>query len=392
MRILATGQVLSGVGTGAAVSTGALLVSSVTGSSAWSGMASTANTLGAALAAVPLAVLAQRHGRRPSLTGGAVAAAAGAALVVLGAGSRAAWLVVAAMIVMGTGTALSFQARFAATDLSTDTTRGKDLSLVVWATTVGAVAGPNLTTVSDTFARSLGLPELTGGFVIAAIAQLAGALVYFAGLRPDPLVVACTAQAGVAEPGNQLRGGAWRVLASNVAARRAVLAVAGSHAVMVALMSMAPVHLTDHGGSLTSVGVTISLHVAGMFALSPVFGALVDRLGATRVILIGQGLLLLALATAFFSADRQSLVTFSLLFLGLGWSAATVAGSTRLSEAVELSRRTKVQGTSDLLMNLAGAVGGAAAGPILAQVGFDGLAGVLVIVVLGVVAGQLRRG
>lgn len=391
VRVLAAGQVLSGVGTGAAVSTGALLVANVTGSSSWSGMASTANTLGAALAAVPLAALAQHRGRRPSLAGGAVIAAAGAALVVVGAGLGAPLLVIASMVVMGTGTALSFQARFAATDLATDASRGRDLSLVVWATTIGAVAGPNLTTLSGALARTFGLPDLTGGFVIAAVAQLAGATVYYTGLRPDPLAVVRTSDVCGAGPTSRLRGGVWRLLASNGIARRAVLAVAGSHAVMVALMSMTPVHLTEHGGSLTSVGVTISLHIAGMFALSPVFGFLVDRLGGTRVVLVGQVLLLLALATAALGAHRSSLVTVSLVLLGLGWSAATVAGSTLLSGSVEPSRRTKVQGTSDLLMNLAGAAGGALAGPILAGVGFEGLAAVLVAVVAAVVTSQLRR-
>ena len=66
--------------------------------------------------------------------------------------------------------------------------------------------------------------------------------------------------------------------------------VAFSHATMVALMSMAPVHLREHGATLTVVGLTISLHVARMYALSPVFGWLADRLGRIPGILAGQSL------------------------------------------------------------------------------------------------------
>lgn len=389
--MLIAGQIVSGLGVGAAVSMGALLVAAVTGSEAWSGMAATMNTLGAALFAIPLALLARRRGRRISLTTGALVAALGALAVTLSAVLGSPFLLLVSMAVMGIGSALNFQSRFAATDLATDGTRGRDLSLVVWSTTLGAVIGPNLAEPSDALGRAVGLPELSGGFVIAAAAQLVGAVLYAIALRPDPLLLALGPHRVMPAGPRRRPGRGLAILRRNPAARRAVLAVALSHAVMVALMGMTPIHLMGHGGSLSIVGLTISLHVAGMFGLSPIFGLLTDRIGGRAVILLGQVLLMAAMVIAALGAQSNALVAIALVLLGLGWSAANVAGSTMLSGAVPVEQRPATQGTSDLLMNLAGASGGALAGLILAGVGFDGLALCLLVPVAVVTVDQLGR-
>ncbi|NAZ75426.1 MFS transporter [Kineococcus sp. T13] len=386
VQVLAAGQVLGGLGTGATLSLGALLITDVAGSPAWSGMAATMSTLGAAALAVPLARLARARGRRTSLSTGALLAVAGALAVVAAAVAGSLPALLAGVLLLGAGQALNLQARFAATDLATEDTRGRDLSLVVWSTTLGAVAGPNLFGPGEAVGRALDLPALTGGFVIAAAAQALSAAVYLLGLRPGPLRVAgappapATALAGDAPA----REGALSTLRTSPAARRAVLTVAGSHAVMVALMSMTPVHLSEHGASLSVVGLTISLHVAGMYALSPVFGTLSDRLGARAVVLGGQGLFLAALVLSLLGADGTGVVTAGLVLLGLGWSASTVAGSTLVTGAVPPAQRPALQGASDALMSLAGAVGGAVAGPVLARVGFEGLAAALLVLVAAV--------
>ncbi|MDN5820430.1 MAG: MFS transporter [Brachybacterium sp.] len=391
VAVLIAGQIVSGLGIGAAVSMGALLVAAVTGSEAWSGMAATMNTLGAALFAIPLALLARRRGRRISLTTGAVTAALGALAVVVSAVLDNPFLLLLSMAVLGIGSALNFQSRFAATDLATDSTRGRDLSLVVWSTTIGAVIGPNLAEPSDILGRSLGLPELTGGFVIAAAAQLLGALLYAVALRPDPLLLALGPHRAVPAGAERRAARGLAILRSNLTARRAVLATSLSHAVMVALMGMTPIHLMGHGADLTVVGITISLHIAGMFGISPVFGLLTDRVGGRAVILLGQALLTAALLIAALGSHSNQLVTIALVLLGLGWSASNVAGSTVLSGAVPVEQRPATQGTSDLLMNLAGAGGGALAGLILAGVGFSGLALVLLVPVAVVTLDQLVR-
>ncbi|MFS0703946.1 MFS transporter [Cellulomonas sp. 179-A 9B4 NHS] len=392
VRVLAAGQVLGGLGTGAALGLGALLVAEVAGSPAWSGMSATMGTLGAAVLSVPLARLALRRGRRVSLTTGAVVAVLGS-LVVVGASVAGALVpLLLGVLLLGAATSLNLQARFAATDLAAPATRARDLSLVVWATTVGAVVGPNLYEPGESLAGALGLPALAGGFVIAAVAQAAGAVVYLVGLRPDPLLTAAADDA-VRAPADAVPArpvGGLRVLRATAAARRAVLTVALSHAVMVALMSMTPVHLTGHGATLTAVGLTISLHVAGMFALSPVFGHLADRWGRRQVVLVGQAMLLASLLVVLVGSESHVAVVVALVLLGLGWSASTVAGSALVVTAVEPARRPALQGVSDALMSLAGAVGGALAGPVLAAVGFPGLAAALVVLVAVTTAVQLR--
>lgn len=188
--------------------------------------------------------------------------------------------------------------------------------------------------------------------------------------------------------GHRTHGG-FAVLRFNPAARRAVLTVALSHAVMVGLMSMTPVHMISHGVTLTLVGFTISLHVAGMYGLPPLFGLLTDRLGGRTVVLAGQGMFVAALLLSIFRASDQHVIMVALVLLGLGWSAATIAGATLLSSALSARQRPAVQGTSDLLMNLAGAVGDALAGPVLGWAGFSGLATALLVLVAVVIASQL---
>lgn len=391
VRVLALGQVLGGVGVGATLALGALLVTEVSGSPAWSGMAATMNTLGAALLAVPLARLARARGRRISLSTGAVTAMAGASVTIGAAVLSSFPLLLVGLVLLGAGSALNLQSRFAATDLASDRTRARDLSLVVWSTTIGAVLGPNLFVPGELLGRALGLPELTGGFVIALAAQAAGALVYLTALRPDPLLLA-VADGEAAGAGRPSPAGGLAVLRSSPSARRAVLTVALSHAVMVALMSMTPVHLTGHGASLSLVGLTISLHVAGMYALAPVLGWLADRLGRRPVVLLGQAAFTAALVLSWLASASPVLVTVGLVLLGLGWSASTVAGSALVAEAVPPAERPQLQGVSDLFMNLAGAAGGALAGPVLALVGFDGLsAALLVLVAVVVLAHRGRR-
>ena len=396
LSVLVAGQILGGIGMGATLSLGALLAAALSGSPAWSGMAATMSTLGAAAAAVPLARLAQSRGRRVSLSVGALVSAAGAVTAVSSAVAGIFPILLAGLALLGAGSAVSLQARFAAADLSSPGSRGRDLSIVLWSTTVGAVLGPNLFGPGEVLGSSLGLPPLTGAFVFSLAAQLAAAAVYITGLRPDPLLELKRLRApgaGGASPASKRSG--FRILRTNAQARYAVAVIALSHAVMVALMSMTPVHLSSHGASISLVGFTISLHIAGMYALSPVFGWLSDRTGRRRVILLGQGLLLAALIVAGTAAESGAAVTVSLVLLGLGWSASVVSASALVSEAVEVPERPAVQGVSDLGMNAAGAAGGALAGPVLTAVGYSALgyaAVLLVAVILAWTAAGARSG
>ncbi len=382
-RILITGQVMAGLGMGATLSMGAILASRLSGSEAWSGMAATMSTLGAALAAVPLARLAGRSGRRISLFTGALLAASGAIVTIVSTMVAFFHLLLLGLALIGVGTAVNLQSRFAATDIANDRTRARDLSLVVWATTVGAVSGPNLITPGEALGSFLGLPELAGPFVFTLAAQTLAAVVYFVGLRPDPLLLARE----LARDPNGAGAKSFGPSVDNVVvARTAIISIALSHATMVAVMAMTPVHLVHHGASLAIVGFTISLHIAGMYALAPVFGILSDRIGRIPTILVGRVILLASLLFTGFGSENELAVVIGLVLLGLGWSAATVAGSTLLSESTIIEKRAARQGVSDLVMSGSGAAGGALAGVVLAFLGYSGLSFVALALVASVVA------
>jgi MFS family permease len=417
--LLSAAQVFGGIGTGATVSIGSILAVELSGSSAWAGAVATVMTLGAALAALPLAGLADRRGRRVGQVTGLSAALAGAVLIVLSVVSGIFVLLLLGAAGIGVGTAASLQARFAAVDLAHAEHRGRALSAVVWAVTVGAVAGPNLIQPGAVVGQALGLPPVAGPFVIAAAGLLLASALLFAGLRPDPLLfareLAASAGDGVESsvpqpaasppaailakaPGGSLVRG-LRAIRQSKAAVLALSAIVGANAVMVGVMSMTPVHLQElmagpgasHGGHasgdvLVIIGFTISLHIAGMFALSPVMGWLTDKVGRTETIILGYGLLLSAVATAGFGQRSTTAVAFGLVLLGLGWSGSTISGSTLLAESVGQESRVVVQGVSDMLMGGAGAVGGAVSGLVLSWAGYLGLNMAAGVVGAGVLA------
>ncbi|WP_194385092.1 MFS transporter [Microbacterium luteum] len=382
VAVLSLGQILGGVAFGATISLGAVLAAEISGDEAFSGLATAAVTLGTAAFAAPLAAFARRRGRRPALTTGMAVALAGVALVVVGAAASLFPLLLFAFALIGAGQASNLQSRFAATDLATAASRGRDLSIVVWATTIGAVLGPNLVGPGEALGALMGMPALTGPYLFTVAGQGLAILLYLAALRPDPLL---TAQAAVAAD----RSGATRPIAGTdrpCVARYAIVVVAAAHGVMVSVMAMTPVHLLHHGATLTIIGVTISLHIAGMYALAPVFGILADRWGRMPTILLGQALLAASLVLAFLGQDSTVAVTVALVLLGLGWSAATVAGAALLTEASDEVRRTRRQGLSDTVMSLVGAGGAIAAGVILGWIGYGGLALVVGVGVLAAVA------
>jgi MFS family permease len=398
VRVLVASQVLGGVGVASGIAVGGLLAEEVSGSTSLAGLAQTGTVLGAALLALPMARVAERAGRRAALCIGYGLGAAGAALCLAAALASSFPLLMLGMMLFGGGTASNLQARYAATDAATPLTRGRALSVVVWATTIGAVAGPNLSGLGGRVGVGLGVPSLAGPFLFSVLSFGAAAAAVALLLRPDPLIAA-RAQRPVGQHQDVARPGVretLRAVAAAPAARLGMTAVALGHAVMVGVMVMTPVHLGHGGASLKVVGIVISLHIAGMYALSPLMGWLSDRAG--RVPTIGVGLVLLAASLVVGGsarADQHGLITISLVLLGLGWSASLVAGSTLLSESVPTHVRTSVQGTSDLAMGLAAALAGALAGPLLGLGGYPvltGAAGLLLLPVVVLALGVRRPG
>ncbi len=390
--MLATGQAFGGFGLGATLSVGALLAVELSGTTAWSGAAATLSTLGSAASAIPLANLAYRMGRRVALATGAALAITGAMSMILAASLRSFPIELIALFLLGAGSAVALQARFAAADIPVSGPRGKDLSLVVWATTLGAVVGPNLIAPGESLGLAIGLPHLAGPFLFTIFAQTTSTLIFWFGLRPDPLLIAKEIAGLPARRVNPGFKAAIAVIREQPMAGYAVLTIALSHMVMVSVMSMTPAHLSAAGHSLSDVGLTISLHIAGMYAFAPVFGGLADRIGSVKTIVLGQLIFLVAIGFAGIGQNNFQMVMTGLFLLGLGWSASTVAGSALLTEVLPTDEKTKVQGFSDSLMNLSGAFGGAISGTILLLYTFGGLnAAALIPVVFIVVATSFSK-
>ena len=164
---------------------------------------------------------------------------------------------------------------------------------------------------------------------------------------------------------------------SHSPARLGVSAMAIGNLVMIGVMAMTPVHIKgaghDAARTLGIVGLVLSFHIAGMFAFSPVFGWLTDRLGRRPVIFTGIALLLIACALAGSAGHDPTRLTAGLMVLGLGWSATMVAGSTLLSESIPVELRASAQGLSDLIMGLAGALAGAISGVVVDAWGYPTL-------------------
>ncbi|TYC04399.1 MFS transporter [Micromonospora sp. WP24] len=416
LRLLFGTQIVGGIGVTIGISVGALLAARVAGT-ALAGVAQSASVVGGALLAVPVTRIMNGHGRRPGLAVAYLVGAVGAVLVVLATVTGFVPLLFLGMLFFGGGTAANLQARYTAVDLAEPARRGRQLSLIVWATTIGAVAAPNFADLADHATTGWGLPPLAGPFAFSAVAFVLAAGVLLALLRPDPLLTArrlasstapeltsasaeaasapagtASAPAGTARRGAGMRA-AWRVVRGLSAARLGIVAVAVGHTVMVAVMSMTPVRLGEsHGDAdvLRVVGIVLSLHIAGMYALSPVVGWLTDRLGRRAVILVGIALLLAACAVAGTAGHHTPRLSIGLVLLGLGWSGTMVAGSTLLSESVPAAVRPSVQGFSDLTMGLAGAVAAAVSGFVMRAAGYPVLTLLAAVATVPLVALALR--
>jgi MFS family permease len=392
-------QVLGGVGLSAGVAVGALLAEHVSGSATYAGLGGTFQVIGAALIAVPMVRLMAKRGRRPGLAFGYVLALAGALGLILSGIVGSFPLLLLSSVLFGGATASNNQARYAAVDLSPPAHRGRDLSIVVWSTTIGSVVGPNLIGPSAPVAEALGLPRLTGPFVFSLAGFVLAIAVVLTRLRPDPLLEArrlasvAALDAGGVDPataphGSVVRG--LRVILRRPTARLGLLALALGHGVMVSVMVMTPLHMKAGHAELTVIGFVISVHILGMYALSPVTGLAVDRFGGRAVAVAGSAILSTAtLLAAGSPAGSSGRLLLGLFLLGLGWSCTLVSGSTMLTSAVPASERPGVQGASDLVMGLAAGLGGAVAGVIVDRGSFHVLALVALgfAVVIGVAAG-----
>jgi MFS family permease len=387
VRILVAAQILGGLGVGSGLAVGSLLVEELSGSAMLAGLALTASVLGGALAAVPLARLSTARGRRWGVGLGYAVGAVGGALVVVAADVGNVIVALSGMTLFGVASAANLQARFAATDLAEVEHRARALSTVVWATTLGAVVGPNLAEPAGRSVATLGLPPLGGPFLWSVVAFLTATVVLLAALRPDPLLHARTRRAADEPPdANASLRAALGVIARARLALLGLVTVVTAHTVMVGVMVMTPVHMSHGGAALRVIGLVISGHIAGMYAFSPVFGWLADRVGRVPVVGLSVGIFAVALVVAGTAGDHAAgQLGLGLFLLGLGWSAALVAGSTLITDGVSVPDRAGAQGAADFLMQFAGAAGGALAGVIVGATGYGVLAAAAAVLLVPVV-------
>ncbi|MEU8530765.1 MFS transporter [Streptomyces sp. NPDC048629] len=390
--VLIASQILGGLGVAIGVALSAVLASEVSGTDALAGLASAAAVAGPALLAMPLASLMTARGRRAGLVLAYLVGALGAGVVVLGAVVGSFPLLLAGMVGFGGASSANLAARFAAADLAEPDRRGRSISNVVWATTIGAVLGPNIAAPAGKSVVGLGIPASAGPFLWASGVFLLSAVVVAVLLRPDPLLTA-RALAGAEESGaadeRSLKAGMKAVRASS-RARLALVTVASTHTAMVSIMSMTPVALSHHGADIQLIGLVISGHIAGMYAFSPVMGWLADRVGRLSVIGLAAGLLTGAALIAGTAGASHARTAAGLVLLGLGWSAGLVSGSALLTDSVPQAARAAVQGLSDFIMNTAAGVGGLVAGLIVARAGYGWLNAVGACLLLPMAALALR--
>ncbi|MBF6082885.1 MFS transporter [Nocardia cyriacigeorgica] len=376
LAVLVAAQILSGAGLAAGITVGALLAQDMLGSTGLAGLPSALFTIGSAAAAAAVGRISDRAGRRTGLALGYATGAVGSLGVVAAAIADNVALLFASFLVYGAGTATSLQARYAGADCAQPAHRARAISTVLVATTVGAVAGPNLVTLMSNLAESWGIPPLSGPFVLSGLAYALAGLVLWILLRPDPLHLA---RVRLESNTDDMTGtdtaaaSATRTWTAPVVLAATVMVL--TQLVMVAIMTMTPIHMQHHGHSVGAAGFVIAVHVAGMYLPSLLSGVLVDRFGA-GVVGVAAAVTLVAAGVAAALAPPSSVVALALALglLGLGWNLGLISGTTMLTDAVPLATRARTQGTVDLCIAIAGAGGGLGSGMIVAATDYPGLA------------------
>ncbi|WP_417900843.1 MFS transporter [Bacillus haimaensis] len=365
--IVVLSQIFGGAGLAAGITVGALLALDMLGTDAFSGVPVALFTLGSAGSALVVGRLSQKFGRRSGLAAGFLTGGIGAIGVVLAAITSNVPLLFASFFIYGAGTATNLQARYAGTDLANSKQRATAVSIALVSTTLGAVAGPNLVGVMGGFATSIGIPPLAGPFILAAAAFMIAGLILLAFLRPDPFLIAKKLEEWKRRNTDNFSD--TSILPTS---KKGVVVGASvmilTQVVMVAIMTMTPIHMGHHGHGLSDVGLVIGIHVGAMYLPSLVTGMLVDKVGRTIMTIAAGGTLLLSgLVAAYTPADSLFGIIIALALLGLGWNFGLISGTATIIDSTTPSTRAKTQGSVDVLIALSGASGGALSGMVVAH-------------------------
>jgi len=387
MATLFVAQVCGSTGHAIGMAVGSIMAASITGTNTWSGLPIAVGALGTALASWPLARLMARSGRRPGLALGYALAMIGAVLGLWGVAGRSFTLMLIGMALFGIASTSNLLARYAAADVSLPARRGRAMGLIVWGSTVGSMIGPNLMAPALSIGARLGVPATASAFLISVASYTIAAVLTFCFLRPDPLAIARQEQeaADAGRPAGRAR--TLGAILADVRVQMALATLSVSQFVMISTTAISPLYLHDQGHAVGTIGVAVSLHLAGMYVASPLSGWLADRFGRLPVIAAGALLLIFAVGLAGIAPGTAAVPVILALFLnGVGWNLAFVAGSALLTDALAPAERASVQGLADLLMGLMGAIGAVAGGMILGLWGFAILNVVGAALVLGPLA------
>lgn len=394
--IVVLSQIFGGAGLAAGITVGALLAKDMLGADSVSGLPTALFTLGSAGAALMVGRLSQRFGRRLGLAAGFLTGGIGAIGVIIAAVTNSILLLFVSLLIYGAGGATNLQARYAGTDLANARQRAKAISIALVSTTFGAVAGPNLVEVMGRFATAIGVPSLSGLFILAAVTYILAGLVLLVFLRPDPLIVAeAIANKELNDHSSKTDGLSNPMIIDKRGVLTAGALMVCTQIVMVAIMTMTPVHMGKHGHGLSEVGMVIGFHVGAMYLPSLLTGVLVDKFGRSVMAIASVITLLAAGICAALSPGSSMLgVTIALILLGLGWNFGLISGTALLVDATNPSNRAKTQGTVDVLVALSGASGGALSGIVVAHSSYASLSlwgGILSLVLIPIVIWSLNH-
>ncbi|MGF7029109.1 MFS family permease [Paenibacillus mucilaginosus] len=394
--VVVISQMFGGAGLAAGVTVGALLAQDMLGTESSAGVPSALLTFGSAVASLLIGRFSQRFGRRSGLGWGFIAGGIGAIGVIFSAVISSVPLLFLSLFIYGAGTAANLQARYAGTDLAKPNQRAKAISIAMVSTTLGAVAGPNMVGMTGRFAASFGLPVLTGLFILAAVSFILAGIVLLLFLRPDPLITAKTLSVeseSESQPKTVEKKNSSPKNNKGLVVGAAVMVL--TQVVMVAIMTMTPIHMKHHGFSLEDVGVVIGIHVGLMYLPSLFTGILVDKIGRTAMsIASGFVLLFAGLVAALAPANSQLLLILALALLGLGWNIGLISGTALIVDATDPADRAKKQGAIDVLVALAGAAGGISSGVVAAYTSYSFLSfacGALALGLIPVVLWSRKR-
>jgi MFS family permease len=365
---LVAGVAIGSTGHIAAVTVGTIVAAEITGSSALAGLPAASVILGSALGSVLLSMLMARRGRRPGLSLGYVISVIGALVATSAVVSHSLPTLILGTMLIGFGNSSNQLSRYAAADLVPLRRRASTIGVVVWGATIGAIIGPNLVAFSGDVALNLGLPELAGPYLVPVVFVGAAAVLSFVMLRPDPFELADqpATDRDRTQPVPRMAD-----LLRRPAVIAAIVALVFGQVVMVLIMTMTPLHMTQHGHGLAAVGIVISGHTFGMFALSPLSGRFTDRYGSPIVIAAGLAVLAFSSVLAAIAPPEGGVVLFIALFLlGYGWNLGFVAGSAMLAGNLEIHERTRLQGVTDAFIWSSAAAASLSSGLVVDWAGY----------------------